>query len=161
MAPSPAAANTGGIDCPICDDIYSDAAITEEGFKVCDLSIFRLRLMRNQFVRGYSVLTCLDHAREPYQLPIEKERAFFDDLMRVGRSLDRLLRPTKMNFEIQGNGVPHVHCHIKPRYYGDSAPGLIIDQNARMVHLSPTEYQKLCGAIRADLLRTRWPQESP
>ncbi len=28
-----------------------------------------------------------------------------------------------MNYLLLGNGQPHTHCHLVPRYYGDPAPG--------------------------------------
>jgi diadenosine tetraphosphate (Ap4A) HIT family hydrolase len=57
-----------------------------------------------------------------------------------------------MNFEILGNAVPHLHCHVKPRYYGDPAPGRPIEVDARTVHLSATGYAERVGLIR-DALR--------
>jgi diadenosine tetraphosphate (Ap4A) HIT family hydrolase len=71
-----------------------------------------------------------------------------------GREDDRLeavFRPVKMNFEILGNAVPHLHCHIKPRYYGDPAPGKPIHPDERVVRLSPTEYEQRVGQIRTAL----------
>jgi diadenosine tetraphosphate (Ap4A) HIT family hydrolase len=43
-------------------------------------------------------------------------------MMRVGQALETVFKPLKMNFEILGNAVPHLHGHIVPRYYGDPAP---------------------------------------
>ncbi|PWT75060.1 MAG: hypothetical protein C5B60_05880, partial [Chloroflexi bacterium] len=43
---------------------------------------------------------------------------FFSDMMRVGKALEQTFNAVKLNFEILGNAVPHLHCHIKPRYYG-------------------------------------------
>jgi diadenosine tetraphosphate (Ap4A) HIT family hydrolase len=61
------------------------------------------------------------------------------------------LNPTKLNFEILGNATPHLHVHVKPRYYGDIAPGIPIDQNAYTVHLAPEEYEARVQAIRLAL----------
>jgi diadenosine tetraphosphate (Ap4A) HIT family hydrolase len=65
------------------------------------------------------MLLCKKHLREPYELPHDEQHLFFEDMMRVGRALESVFAPVKMNFEMLGNSVPHLHCHIKPRYYGD------------------------------------------
>jgi len=137
-----------GEGCRICHDLKNDQPATEEGFVICDLGVTRLRLRPNQFVPGYCVLTCLEHVREPYELDAVKQRAFFEDLMCAGRAIEQVMRPDKMNFEILGNGMPHLHCHIKPRFYGDSFPGIPMNENARTVLLNPQEYADRVTAIR-------------
>ena len=107
--------------------------------------------MNNQFVPGYCVLLCLKHVREPYELEPEDCATFLDDMMRTGKALEDVFRPIKMNFERLGNGMPHLHCHIKPRFYGDLSPGIPIDQNAMMVVLTPEEYEERVKLIRTAL----------
>jgi len=143
-----------GEGCRICHDLMSNEPVSEEGFKVCDLGITRLRLRSNQFVPGYCVLMCLDHVREPYELDAAKQRIFFDDLMRAGHAIDEVLKPDKMNFEILGNGMPHLHCHIKPRFYGDGFPGIPINENARTTLLNPQQYADRVAAIRSAICKT-------
>jgi diadenosine tetraphosphate (Ap4A) HIT family hydrolase len=76
---------------------------------------------------------------------------FFSDLMQAGLALEKVFMPSKMNFEILGNGVPHLHCHIKPRFHCDMAPGMPIDQNAYYVSLTPEQYLDRIKLIRAAL----------
>ena len=47
---------------------------------------------------------------------------FFADLMTVGRAVERLLDPAKMNYQVLGNGVPHLHGHVNPRPHLDPSP---------------------------------------
>lgn len=101
------------------------------GTTVADLEVSRLRLAANQSVPGYCILICTRHVREPYELPPAESAAFFRDLLRVGRAVETAFGAVKMNFEIQGNVVPHLHCHLKPRYYGDPAPERPIHPDAR------------------------------
>jgi diadenosine tetraphosphate (Ap4A) HIT family hydrolase len=56
-----------------------------------------------------------------------------------------------MNFEILGNAVPHLHCHIKPRYYGDPAPGRPISLDGAETRLTAPEYAARVATIRAAL----------
>jgi diadenosine tetraphosphate (Ap4A) HIT family hydrolase len=48
---------------------------------------------------------------------------FFTDLITVGRAVEQLLRPAKMNYPILGNNVPHLHGHVIRRPQTDPAPG--------------------------------------
>lgn len=115
------------------------------------LELSHLRLMRNQFVRGYCVLVCTEHVPEPYHLSPDEQVRFFQDLVRAAQALDCVFAPVKMNINLLGNLVPHLHAHLLPRYYDDSAPGRPIDPNYQMVTLTPEEYQKRVRQIQAAL----------
>jgi diadenosine tetraphosphate (Ap4A) HIT family hydrolase len=140
-----------GKNCPACAEVASTGPANEDGFLVADLDMSRLRLAANQYVKGYCVLLCTRHVREPYQLSREERGLFFEDMMRVGEALERVFRPTKMNFQILGNAVPHLHVHILPRYYGDPAPHRPLDPAAGRVFLTPEEYERRIESIRSAL----------
>ncbi len=59
------------------------------------------------------------HVVEPHELDAEERTAFFSDVVAIARALDRLFRPVKLNYEIHGNTIPHLHLHLFPRYRGD------------------------------------------
>lgn len=143
-----------GEGCPVCAEIEPRESVNNEGLFVADLRMSRLRLQKNQFVPGYCVLLCHLHVREPYDLDDQDRSLFFDDMMRVGRALDTVFTPLKMNFNILGNAVPHLHVHIVPRYYGDPAPHYPIDPNADQVMLDPDEYEQRLDQIRVALAVT-------
>jgi diadenosine tetraphosphate (Ap4A) HIT family hydrolase len=138
-----------GEGCMACEEIRDGA--TEEGFVVARLQLSHLRFMRNQFVPGYSVLVCTKHAPEPYHLTGDDQALFFQDLVRATQALDHVFAPIKMNINILGNLVPHLHAHLVPRYYGDWAPGRPIDPGLQVVTLTPDEYQRRVQQIRAAL----------
>jgi len=118
-----------GEHCPLCEAIAyvplrgCTEPTNAHGITIADLSMGRLRLNANQGVKGYCVLICHKHVREPYDLSATNYTLYFEDMMRAARALEKVFQPVKMNFEILGNAGPHLHCHIKPRYYGDPAPG--------------------------------------
>lgn len=140
-----------GEGCPACAEVASAETANGEGFLVADLDMSRLRLAANQYVRGYCVLLCRRHVREPYDLDREERVMFFEDMMRAGQALDRVFAPMKMNFQILGNAVPHLHAHILPRYYGDPAPHRPLDPSAGQVILTAEEYAERIALIRAAL----------
>jgi diadenosine tetraphosphate (Ap4A) HIT family hydrolase len=137
-----------GENCLLCDEIKSKQPINDFGYTVADLSFSRLRLCTNQYIKGYCVLICLKHVREPYELPQDEQEQFFNDMMRAGLALENVYKPIKMNFQILGNLVPHLHCHLEPRYLGDPAPHRPIHTGEKTVLLKPEEYQKRVEQIR-------------
>ena len=142
-----------GETCPLCSELTLNEYVNAHGYTIADLSLSRLRLAANQSVPGYCVLVCKKHVRELYHLSQEEQLLYFNDLMRVAQAIERVFNPAKMNLEIQGNVVPHLHCHIKPRFYGDSAPGAPIHPDKNPIHLTPAEYDERVMLIRKALQR--------
>lgn len=56
-----------------------------------------------------------------------------------------------MNLEMQGNIILHLHCHLKPRYYGDPAPGAPIHPDRNPVLLRREEYDERVRLLRKAL----------
>jgi diadenosine tetraphosphate (Ap4A) HIT family hydrolase len=76
---------------------------------------------------GYVVIVSKRHVREPFELPDVDRLAFWSDVDRVAAALDRKLHPDKLNYEIHGNTIPHLHLHLYPRWHGDRFGGRPID----------------------------------
>lgn len=151
MPPDEWDALVSGDACPICRALATNEWADSFGFTITDLRLGRLRLVRNQSVPGYCVLLCREHVVEPYDLSKEKRLLFWEDTLNAAQAIAQVFKPTKMNFQILGNAVPHLHSHIVPRYYGDWAPGRPIDPSERTVLLTPAEYEERVGLIRAAL----------
>jgi diadenosine tetraphosphate (Ap4A) HIT family hydrolase len=74
--------------------------------------------------RGYAaVIWRGDHVVEPTDLPAAEAAAFWFDVLRVGRAMQVVYRPLKMNYQLLGNRIPHLHCLLAPRFWEDVAPG--------------------------------------
>jgi diadenosine tetraphosphate (Ap4A) HIT family hydrolase len=131
-----------GEECPLC--LPSPDLIAE-------LRVSRLVLARNQAVKGYCIAIYKGHLREPYELEFEDRTAFWEDILQAGSALERLFGADKMNFEILGNGVPHLHCHIKPRYYGDQWPSRPVPFDGKPLLLDAGEYETRAQLIREAL----------
>jgi diadenosine tetraphosphate (Ap4A) HIT family hydrolase len=143
-----------GEDCPLCGAVVATEEADAFGATIADLGLSRLRLAANQFSPGYCVLICARHVREPYDLADGERAIFFEDMMRAARALERVYRPAKMNFELLGNAVPHLHCHIVPRYYGDAAPNMPLQLHLpeQTRRLAADEYAGWVERIRAALV---------
>lgn len=64
---------------------------------------------------GYVCVVSKRHVVEPYELAPDEMDAFWREAMRVARAVAELLEPAKMNYEIHGNTIPHLHMHLYPR----------------------------------------------
>jgi diadenosine tetraphosphate (Ap4A) HIT family hydrolase len=137
-----------GESCPLCQELQSVIPVNQYGYTITDLPMSRLRLASNQFVRGYCVLICKQHVQEPYHLPRTQYLQFFADMTLAAQALERVFQPIKMNFELLGNAVPHLHAHILPRYYGDAAPGRPIQPDMDTLQLTTEEAEARVQAIR-------------
>ena len=63
-------------------------------------------------------------------------------MLLAGQALEVAVGATKMNFLMLGNAIPHLHCHLVPRYYGDPAPGRPINWDEQRVTLTSAEYDE-------------------
>jgi diadenosine tetraphosphate (Ap4A) HIT family hydrolase len=61
--------------------------------------------------------------RPPTELTDAEAAAYGSEVLRVGRALEAVLEPVKLNYDVLGNTVPHLHTHIVPRYADDPRPG--------------------------------------
>lgn len=104
---------------------------------------------------GYAVLLCIKHVREPHELLREERTALFEEVVEAAKAIEKVMGAVKMNLEILGNSVPHLHCHIKPRYYGDRAPGAPIHPDQHPLELAPAEYRERVLRIRSALAKFR------
>jgi len=81
-------------------------------------------LQRADVQRGYTVVIWRGrHVAEPTELSDEEASRFWREVLRVGRALEAHLGPVKMNYELLGNSLPHLHAHVVPRYADDPRPG--------------------------------------
>ncbi|MCQ9182414.1 histidine triad (HIT) protein [Streptomyces sp. IBSBF 2953] len=83
-------------------------------------------LWRSGHVRGYAVVIYTGrHVAEPTELDEGEAAAFWRDVLVLGRAVEALYEPLKMNYLLLGNQIPHAHWHCVPRRGAgtDPAPG--------------------------------------
>jgi diadenosine tetraphosphate (Ap4A) HIT family hydrolase len=68
---------------------------------------------------GYVCVVSKMHVVEPFELPETELVAFWREAMLAARRVSELFRPRKMNYEIHGNTIPHLHVHLYPRFPDD------------------------------------------
>jgi diadenosine tetraphosphate (Ap4A) HIT family hydrolase len=72
-----------------------------------------------QFFEGYCIALSRYHVRELYELEKTVRHAYVDEIAVLGKALASAFKPRKLNVEMLGNQVPHLHCHLFPRYESD------------------------------------------
>lgn len=112
-----------GEACPICrrsEPLDVVAKLTSSWVTMAELAP----------VRGYVCLVSQTHAVDLHDLPETTASEFMRDA-RVSKAIASVTGAVKMNYEIHGNSIPHLHMHFFPRYRGDQFEGQPI--NPRLV----------------------------
>ena len=106
------------LDCPFCRKVADWQALpTDELVWTFPHSLVLLGPW--QFFQGYCLLVSRRHATELSQLTTEERRAFLDEMCLVAQAIEEAFHPHKLNYELLGNQVPHLHWHLFPRYRED------------------------------------------
>lgn len=104
------------------------------------------------------------HVVEPFELPSRTRRAFWEDVTLAAKALSDLFTPIKMNYELHGNTIPHLHVHLYPRYADDPFVGGPIDPRNPSFLRSRKDLVRIGRAIReawARSPRNRKPSSPP
>ncbi len=127
--------------CPICGERRRPDWILAET-RLC-----RISAAPEAALPGYACVLAKRHVVEPFELPESEQAEFFIEAMAVARGLAGLFTPAKMNYEIHGNTVPHLHMHLFPRAAGDVYVGYPNHCRARFTR-TPAELDRMGQAIR-------------
>jgi diadenosine tetraphosphate (Ap4A) HIT family hydrolase len=97
---------------------------TQGGVRIFAGEVSDAYLQKAGIQRGYSIVIWRGrHVAEPTELSADEASAYWLELLRVGRALERHLEPVKLNYDLLGNSLPHLHTHVVPRYADDPKPG--------------------------------------
>jgi diadenosine tetraphosphate (Ap4A) HIT family hydrolase len=108
-------------------------------------------------IRGYVCLVSRTHAVELHDLPPSAAAGFMRDACKVSEAIAVATQAVKINYEIHGNSIPHLHMHFFPRYRGDRFEGLPIDPKLTVQPIySPGEFEEIRDALVL-ALKTKTP----
>jgi len=100
--------------CPMCRRWDDDSDL-----RVAELEHSFVVLNRDQFFPGYTLLFTKQHATELFHLDHAVRAGLMEEVSTVAKALHALFRPDKLNYELLGNMVPHIHWHLVPRFATD------------------------------------------
>jgi diadenosine tetraphosphate (Ap4A) HIT family hydrolase len=106
----------------------------------------------DQFFPGYTLLFTKSHVTELFHLEPAIRGAIMEEVNRMAAALAAVYRPTKMNYELLGNMVPHMHWHLVPRQATDPLwPRPIWSEPHGEQKLSGDQYRHAIQRIRIAL----------
>ena len=121
--------------------------------EVCKLDYSTVYLNRDQKHKGRCIVMFKDHKTEYFQLTEEENRGYFAELAKTAQAVWNLYHPDKINYATFGDGVPHVHVHVVPKYKGGLQWGEAFHDDVEKVLLSEEEYQEMAKALREELCK--------
>ena len=111
-----------GEGCPMCEQGRPEE--TEYGARFFAGEVSDAYLQKADIQRGYSVVIWRGrHVAEPTELSTDEASQYWLEVLEAGRRLERVLEPVKLNYDVLGNSLPHLHTHVIPRYADDPKPG--------------------------------------
>ena len=124
----------------------------EEDLRIIELQHSYVTLNRDQYFPGYTLLFTKDHVTELFHLDRDVRSALMEEVSAVAEALYGVYTPAKINYELLGNMVPHIHWHIVPRFSSEPLwPRPIWAEQHEERLLSPDEYRQHIETIRRAL----------
>lgn len=112
----------------------SQSAMTDPTCKACqgnwpredhfiaDLGLSKAYLHEDQFFPGWTVVVFKRHATELFHLAPTERIQLMEEVSLVAKILAQVYEAKKINYELLGNQLPHIHWHVIPRLTTDPAP---------------------------------------
>lgn len=121
------------MSCFVCERIAEIKAGTNPDL-ILELDSSYVVLGDFQFFRGYALLLAKEHKEELHELDPSQRTKFLAEMALVAEALYNTVQPAKMNYELLGNRVRHLHWHLFPRHANDprpQGPVFLIDEAVR------------------------------
>jgi diadenosine tetraphosphate (Ap4A) HIT family hydrolase len=100
----------------------------------------------NQIYPGYTLFLSKHHAAELHEISPSDRATFLTEMSVVAEAVFRAFSPRKLNYEMLGNSVAHMHWHLFPRYADDPNPQWPVWSNAAYINAprkTPIEPERL------------------
>jgi diadenosine tetraphosphate (Ap4A) HIT family hydrolase len=141
----------------IIDERIKQIKAGKNPFFIAELHTGYIVLGDHQRFRGYTLFLCKHNAHELHELDSKTKVEFLEEMSIVAECVWQAFNPIKLNYELLGNGDPHMHWHIFPRYKDDGVKGPVwwLPVEEMKVVLPPHEMahlkQKLIETIKRNL----------
>jgi diadenosine tetraphosphate (Ap4A) HIT family hydrolase len=103
--------------CKACQGIWP-----REDHFIADLGLSQAYLHDDQFFPGWTLVVLKRHATELFHLSSTERIQLMEEVSLVAQSLAQVYAASKINYELLGNQLPHIHWHLIPRLTDDPAP---------------------------------------
>lgn len=134
-------------ECPMCRRWEDHSEL-----RIAELKHSFVVLNRDQFFPGYTLLFTKQHVTELFHLDASVRAGLMEEVSLIAKTLQAVFQPDKINYELLGNMVPHMHWHLVPRFATDPLwPRPIWAENHDEVMLPADEYRQRILKIRQEL----------
>ena len=134
-------------DCPMCCRWETDTDV-----RIIELPHSYVILNRDQYFPGYTLLFSKQHVTELFHFDPTVRASLMEEVSAVAEALFTIYKPDKINYELLGNMVPHIHWHIVPRFSSEPLWPRPIWAEAHEEHfLTADEYRQHAESIRSAL----------
>jgi diadenosine tetraphosphate (Ap4A) HIT family hydrolase len=89
---------------------------------IADLGLSKAYFHDDQFFAGWTVVVFQRHATELFHLAPTERIQLMEEVNKVANALAQAYGAKKINYELLGNQLPHIHWHIIPRLANDPSP---------------------------------------
>lgn len=141
-----------GINCPMCLDFPQTE--NQFSFLVTELKQSYVRLPKNQYCFGYTIVAFKRHANELFDLTPPELTEYWQDVSLVAKALDEIYHPAKIDYCIFGHHCPHLHCHLLLQTF-ESDPSKAVKMDEKEVFLKPEEYSKMIQKLNETILKLK------
>lgn len=118
--------------CPICERGEPLGVLVERWFSWITAD-------EKTVTHGYLCVVAKRHVVEVFDLDDEERHGFWEDISFAAERLAAAARPQKINIELHGNTLQHLHAHIYARYRDDRFAGGPIDYRLEPVDNLPLD----------------------
>ena len=133
--------------CPACTGQWP---APEQRIADCGSTIAYLH--DDQFFEGWTFLVLKRHATELWQLEAAERAGLIEEITRVAQAVGAAFGAVKMNYELLGNAIAHIHWHLVPRRADDPSPRQTVWTVAHEPRrLAPAELAERIALIRSHL----------
>ena len=115
----------------------------------------------NQIYPGYTLFLSKHHAAELHELQADMRVSFLTEMALVAEAVFRAFSPRKLNYEMLGNSVAHMHWHLFPRYADDPNPQWPVWSNEaytqapRRTPIEPERLADMRARLQSELSKLR------
>lgn len=142
--------NSNPKDCLYCQNGETLESLMIE---IARLSVSRVFIFKEQTYHGRCLVAYNNHVDDMNQLTDEERNAFFADIAKVTRAMQKIFHPVKINYGAYSDTLSHLHFHLVPKYVNGPDFGGVFQMNPKKVYLSGKEYQEMTDALRDELLQ--------
>ena len=105
------------MNCKMCASL---SEIHNDPYFIMELETGYVVLGWFQRFKGYTVFQCKKHGPELFDLEYDFRVKHLNEVAIVAQAINNVFYPDKINYELLGNGCPHIHWHLYPRTKGDT-----------------------------------------